>query len=452
VRFNYKYLKCDFEYTPNDVVIQLLSYLTDADENVFVSTTTLDTDTFTAQTYKSSLPLTSSASGLLGNIIYHTYVVGSNFYASTNGGLSVSKNSGSTWATLSQNVRSSFATGNKIFAASDNGIFVSFNAGDSWANKTVSNGLPSNNVHHVQKPGSVLYAATENGLAISTNDGSNWKVILKDTPIRWVSVSGTYIYAATPTGLQVSSNSGISWLNKTTQHGLGSNSIRGIFSDTSSKVYAATDSGVSISQNRGVSWTNYTTGNGLGSNNINGIHYSSGSIYAATTNGLSKSVNGGTSWTNITATNGLGSNLVHNVFLYGSNVYASTDHGLSIFNGTSWTNLIKTPPNYVNFLSIIIGKKIQEKYNASKSGYLNKGGKIVSKIESTEVLVNGMAVQGTGIPKDTYLVGIRDKNSVELSNAVTVTGTNTLTFNTLGWEVDYSELEKLTQVIRFDLL
>jgi len=453
LRFKYNYLKCDFEYVPNDVTIQLLSYLTDEEKNVFVSTSTLDTDTFTVQTYKSSLPLTSAANGLQGNVIYDCYVLGSNIYASTDGGLSISKDSGLTWSTLVQSIKSSFAfTGNKVYAASDiSGIYVSFNNGSTWVNKTTENGLPSNIVHHVIKTGSVLYAGTDNGLAISTNDGSNWKTILKDIPIRRISVSGTYIYAATPNGVQISSNSGITWINKTVGQGLGSNSVNGIFSSTgTTNVYAATYDGVSISTNRGTSWSNKLN-NGLGSNIITGVYYSSGTIYAATIGGLSSSTNGGTSWVNKTVTDGLGDNYVYNVFLFGNTIYASTNYGLSVYDST-WKNLIKTPPNYISFLTILIGKKISEKYNSSKGGFLTKDGKIISQIENTEGLVNGMTVQGTGVPKDTYLVGVRDKNSVEVSNAVTVSGKNTLTFNTLGWEIDFTELDKLVNVVRFDLL
>jgi len=54
--FKWQYTKCVLDYIPNDVSIQIESYLTDATGLVFVNTGTLGIDTFTVQAYKNSLP------------------------------------------------------------------------------------------------------------------------------------------------------------------------------------------------------------------------------------------------------------------------------------------------------------------------------------------------------------------------------------------------------------
>jgi len=104
---------------------------------------------------------------------------------------------------------------------------------------------------------------------------------------------------------------------------------------------------------------------------------------------------------------------------------------------------------YDSFLSIIAGKFISDKYSSTTGGYGISGSNILTQISDTSKIVVGVGVSGTGIPVDTTVVSVRDKNSIELNNTVTATGSTTLTFSTSGWQVDYSQIHHLTEVIDF---
>jgi len=62
--FTYKYLSCKLEYIPNDVSIQIESYLIDGDNQLYINQNTLVIDTFTVQLYRSSLPTSNFANYL----------------------------------------------------------------------------------------------------------------------------------------------------------------------------------------------------------------------------------------------------------------------------------------------------------------------------------------------------------------------------------------------------
>ncbi|MBP6483095.1 MAG: IPTL-CTERM sorting domain-containing protein [Rhodoferax sp.] len=167
----------------------------------------------------------------------------------------------------------------------------------------------------------------------TTDDGLGSNIV-------WgVFASGSTVYAATQGGVSKSINSGASFTNSTT--GLGSVSVRGVF-DSGSTVYAATLDGVSKSINSGGSFTNSTTG--LGDTIVRGVFepvlVSGSKVYAATDGGLSISDDGGATFTNKTTADGLGSNRVKGVFASVSTVYAATEGGLSISDdgGATFTN------------------------------------------------------------------------------------------------------------------
>jgi hypothetical protein len=242
------------------------------------------------------------------------------------------------------NLKGVFASGSNVYAATWGGLSISTDGGVSFINKTTSDGLGSNIVKAAFASGQNIYAATESGLSISTDDGLSF--INKTTSdglgndfIRGVFASGTNIYAATAGGLSISTDGGVSFINKTTSDGLGSNSISGVFV-SGTNIYASTSGGLSISTNGGVSFINKTTSDGLGANILNGVFASGTNIYAATNGGLSISTDGGVSFINKTTADGLGDNLVHGVFASGSNIYAATESGLSVSNndGVNFTN------------------------------------------------------------------------------------------------------------------
>ena len=159
-----------------------------------------------------------------------------------------------------------FASGSNIYAATQGGLSVSVDGGNSWQNNHISittvDGVVNNdNVLGVYVNGGLIYAATS--LGVSVYDGSTWT----NYPImngklnlvaEGVYVSGGVIYAATSGGVAVSSGS--TWMIYTTVNGLGSNSVNSIYIN-GNMIYAATQKGLSVYN--GSTWTNYITANGF---------------------------------------------------------------------------------------------------------------------------------------------------------------------------------------------
>ena len=262
-------------------------------------------------------------------------------------------------------VRGVYVSGSNIYAATDNGLSVSTNAGVSWTNYTkVPNGLGANNVYgvyvYVLGSGSTIYAATSAGLSVSTTGGATW--ITKTTTdglgnngVRGVFISNFNsngrIFAATNGGLTISNNRGASFYNYTTTNGLGNNTVQNVYlteSGSASTIYAATTSGLSISTDGGLHFTN-TAPDGFASgttpNAVNCVYVSGSTIYAGSAGGLSVSTDAGVNWTRYTTANGLGDNYVTAVYVSvsgsGSTIYAATMGGgvsVSTDGGTTWTN------------------------------------------------------------------------------------------------------------------
>ncbi len=162
---------------------------------------------------------------------------------------------------------------------------------------------------------------------------------LGSNTVNGVYTAGMTVYAATNGGLGISTDGGASFTNRTTGNGLGSNFVFGVFA-AGTTVYAATAGGLSISTDGGASFTNRTTANGLGSNGVNNVYVVGATVYAATAGGLSISTDGGVSFINRTTADGLANNSVTGVYAVGTRIYASTNTSLaiSIDGGVSFTN------------------------------------------------------------------------------------------------------------------
>ena len=281
---------------------------------------------------------TNYTSGLGSNVVRGVYATDDTIYAATNGGLSISIDSGISFTNYTSGLGGNFvlgvyATDDTIYAATNGGLSISTDGGTTFTNYT--SGLGNNFVRGVYAIGSTVYAATLGGLSISTNGGTTFtnKTTtdgLGSTTMFGVYVIGSTVYAATANGLSISTDGGTTFTNKTTGSGLGSDIVNGVYV-IGSTVYAATANGLSISTDGGTSFTNKRSGDGLGSNAVVGVYAIGSTVYAATDGGgLSISTNGGATFTNKTTTDGLGSNNVLGVYAIGSTVYAATTGGLSI--------------------------------------------------------------------------------------------------------------------------
>jgi hypothetical protein len=211
--------------------------------------------------------------------------------------------------------------------------------------------------------GTAIYAATDGGLSISS-DGGAFTNYTTNNGLGSNTVNGVYevytnvdnVYAATSGGLSISNVFGGAgtYINYTLADGLGANTVTAVYA-IGSTVYAATyGGGLSISTTTDpvsgrLVFTPYTTANsGLGSDIVLGV-YAVGDglaqtyVYAATAGGgLGVSNDNGQTYINKTTADGLGSPFVFGVYAVGNTVYAATSGGLSFSNnnGRSFTNTV----------------------------------------------------------------------------------------------------------------
>jgi hypothetical protein len=144
-----------------------------------------------------------------------------------------------------------YAVGSNVYAATNGGLSISTDGGATFTNKTTTNGLGNNVVHGVYAAGSTVYAATDGGLSISADGGATFtnkttRDGLGSNNVLGVYAAGSAVYAATNGGLSISTNGGATFTNTTTADGLGNNVVRGVYA-AGSTVYAATNGGLSNS-------------------------------------------------------------------------------------------------------------------------------------------------------------------------------------------------------------
>ncbi len=289
----------------------------------------------------------TTTDGLGSNTVNNVFVTDTAIYTSTEGGLSVSSDGGTTWINYTtvngighNSVNDVFVTGMAIYAATDGGLSVSKNSGETWINyPSICTVTYYSTILDVFVKNTIIYGTTNGGgLSISRNDGLTWTNYtsggLPNAEINEVYITDSTYYAATGGGLSVSKNEGVTWTNYTTSNGLGGSGVYGVYV-TDTAIYAATSGGLSVSSDDGITWKNYTTSNGLGSNMVYNMYVTDTAIYVATYYGLSVSYDSGLSWENYLTVNGLGGNMVYGVFVSGAKVYAATSGGLTILTDSS---------------------------------------------------------------------------------------------------------------------
>ena len=128
--------------------------------------------------------------------------------------------------------------------------------------------------------------------------------------------------------------------------------------------------------------------------------------------------------------------------------------GIDTFTVQTYKSVIPAAADYDSWLSIITAGFIGEKYNKTTGGNTITGSTIISDIDDTADLglVPGQFVYGDGIPTDASITIVRDKNSVEISAAATLTQQSNLTFTTQGWIIDYTEISTITSIVDFSAI
>ncbi|MBK2125097.1 YCF48-related protein, partial [Fangia hongkongensis] len=337
---------------------------------------------------------------IAGSHVNAIYIQNKHIYAATASGLSISKDEGKTWQNktvadglLSNDIRAVFVFDNTIYAATASGLSISKDEGKTWQNKTVADGLASNNLTAVYVSNSDIYAASASGLSISKDGGKTWEKQtaadgLASDNINDIYVFSNTIYAATSSGLSISKDEGKTWITRTISNGLPSDNIQNVYVtkgyiiDGDPSIYVATSNGISVSNNEGESWESY-----LQDKYIHAVYVKGAYIYAATESGLYISDDNYKNWQIKTTTDGLGNNIINQVVLSDDKVYVATIGGLSISkdNAKTWNNHTSSYP-FENEIIRDVYYKNGVIYLASSSGgiYISKDGGVTWKNATVE--------------------------------------------------------------------
>lgn len=259
--------------------------------------------------------------------------------------------------------------GGKIYTTSEKGISISSDNGSTFVTRTAVDGLGSNRVMDIQVStlGSItaVYAGTSNGLSISTDGGVTFVTKRKSAGLISNFVNGVYasqnvVMAATDSGVSISTDGGNSFFSRTTSSGLGSNSANDVVF-AMGKYFVATASGLSISSDGGLTFRNYARPD-LPADFIRRLYLDGNRLYVATNLGIAyfditQSV---PSFNAITITNTptLPSNEIFDIYASGPKVCVGTFSGFAVSNNGGMTFTTFGAPNPFPS-SIILGVRGQ---------------------------------------------------------------------------------------------
>jgi hypothetical protein len=161
------------------------------------------------------------------------YAQGATIYAITSSGfVDRSTNGGTDFSNLHSSLGNDAIAvdGGNIYLASSSGLDVSVNDWVSFVRKTSADGLPETFLYDatVDSLGYVYAATINNGVGISTNNGTSFTAVtaLPLNTGQYVSACGGPLFVGSSTGLYISLDNGTSFVNRTMDHGLGSNTVR----------------------------------------------------------------------------------------------------------------------------------------------------------------------------------------------------------------------------------
>ena len=354
------------------------------------------TNTFASSAFVTKLNATGT------NLVYSTYLSGTNFGITTGTSIAVdsagnahvagstsqtdfpivnglkttgnffkSTNSAANWSNINTGITGDVSriavapnAPNIIYAGGPSGPHRSTDGGATWT-KTPTTGLPAFpfplSLAVDPNNSQVLYAGFINGGLHKTSDGGNTWSTITTIPLNFAGVSAIVFHPVTPTTIYVgsgagvfrSTDSGATWTALNNFPTAFVPNIRALAIDpaTPSTIYVGTfNNGLFKSTNSGTNWT--AMNNGMGGNNPNSVGaiaidpLNPSTIYTghgsqSFSGSINKSINGGDTW-----------NLVHNVPNFEvtalvidrtntSTVYAGTTGGGVIKTtngGTNWAN------------------------------------------------------------------------------------------------------------------
>ncbi len=196
---------------------------------------------------------------------------GTNLYADTWDGMSISTDDGKNWTSMNSSstiqdvISAIIASDTNVFVGTlGEGVFLTTNNGASWT--AGNSGLTNLNVHAFARKDSNLFVGTDRGVFRTTNNGASWTEVdtgISDTCFTALMTKGSYLYAGTSFGhVYISTNNGSTW--NTNSIFLNPN-IDAIAAQLDGKgdttLFAGTNGGgVYKSTNDGTSWSKVNTG------------------------------------------------------------------------------------------------------------------------------------------------------------------------------------------------
>ncbi|ALG66443.1 hypothetical protein [Beggiatoa leptomitoformis] len=288
---------------------------------------------YLSSTFAAEFTTRYTGNGLGSNFVYSVVVSGSNIYAGTASGLSISRNGGASFTNYPVGwIVDVKVVGTYVYAAThSDGLAISKDGGYSFTNKNMPGLSPGYNyLYSVYASGTTVYVTASRTFK-STNNGDSFSEFMAvpgyTLSASDITIAGSKIYCGTFTyGVFIGCDP------RATSTGTGSSHVHRIrVSATTGFVYAATAGGLSISKNGGFTFVNKTTANGLGANEVYGLYVDGSKIYAGTHGGgFSVSTDGGETFTiRKSVAQGLGGDTVHGIYISNGVIYLATSNGLS---------------------------------------------------------------------------------------------------------------------------
>jgi photosystem II stability/assembly factor-like uncharacterized protein len=177
-----------------------------------------------------------------------------NLLLSSDSGILLSRDSGSTWTPFKtepiSHCKISALDHSNLYACSSNGIFFSSDFGKNWI---VSNkGLSKNYIRSFAVKGNTLFAETGSGLFKSTDNGKNWGFLSQNElnyGSSYIAANEKYLFVGTSRGIYFSSDDGLTWTIKFEKENIQDLLVKG------NLILAQTNPGFCRSTDNGNNWT-----------------------------------------------------------------------------------------------------------------------------------------------------------------------------------------------------
>ncbi|MBN1698312.1 MAG: hypothetical protein JW881_12430 [Spirochaetales bacterium] len=193
------------------------------------------------------------------------------------------------------NVHDAYYAGGEYYAATNGGISISTDNGETW-NTTTTPDIPHDQVYCILLDGGTVYAGTFAGLAVGANKGETWTTYIAGFSVKDIMIDGGVLYAATGSGLVVADTGDLSNPDLyTTDVGLADNNVNSIFL-TGTTLYLGTEGGLSITNTNFTSWMTYDIDDGLLEDGVDTVVASGEVIICGVNYAVNISANNGTDW------------------------------------------------------------------------------------------------------------------------------------------------------------